>query len=102
MATPFVTGPAHMFVGTTRVTNGVPQGAGVVFYLGTSEGSPDIDIKPVYEPVYNDLSGSTPFDLSYMGEEAYITADLTRWNEAVYAAIQARPRHSLAGGGNIR
>src|SRR5258708_5975633 len=60
MAAPFVTGPAHMFVGLISISGGIPGGATSVQYLGTSEGSPDIQHRPYYEGVPNDLGGAVP------------------------------------------
>src|SRR5262245_20111872 len=82
------TGPAHMVVGFSSITGPI----GTPLYLGTAEESPKIDIRPNYEPVYNDLVCQTPFDPSFQGEEAFLAATLTRWNEQTYAGLSARPR----------
>ena len=93
MAQPYVTGPALIYVGVPNNTGGSSR----AFFLGTAEQSPVIEIRPDYEPVFNDLrGGKKPFDLSFQGEEAFTFADLTRWNENVYAALAARPRGATA------
>lgn len=91
MAQLYSTGPAHLFVGAIT-TGGVTP-----FYLGTAEVKPQIEIVPQFEPVHNDLGGAVPFDKSYEGEEAFIGADLNRYNEAVYAGLAARPNSLVPG-----
>lgn len=80
MTQPYVTGPAHVFV---EVTGGVA-------YLGTTERTPKILIRPAWEPLFNDIGGKVPFDMSYEGEEAFISGDFNRFNESVYADMAAR------------
>lgn len=102
MAQPYVTGPALLYVGVTSSSPGGTSNKAV--FLGTAEQSPVIEIRPDYEPVFNDLRGSKkPFDLAFEGEEAFTFADLTRWNESVYAALAARPRavSALGAGGAV-
>lgn len=90
MAQPYVTGPAHIFIGVG------PRGAPL--YLGTSEGEPEIALLPEYDQIMNDISGSRkPMDRQFMGEEAMISAVLTRYNEIVLAAAQARVRGTIRG-----
>lgn len=90
MAQPYVTGPAHLYVGL---------GASFApLYLGTAERTPRIEIRPAWDAVFNDIAGGKiPLDWLYEGEEAFVTADVTRWNEPVYTLLSARPRTSTAG-----
>lgn len=82
MAQPYVTGPAHMYV----------QSGGSPVYLGTAERTPRIEVRPGQIPVMNDIGGPVvPFDMMYSGEEAFISADLTRWNNSVLQTILGRP-----------
>lgn len=63
-------------------------------YLGTAEVSPDVEIRPVYVTVPTDASGGRRGpgeDQAYLGEEAIVSAVLTRWDYLTYAAISARP-----------
>ena len=72
---------------------------GIAFYLGTPERPADIDIRPYYEDVMNDLAGGmAPFDAMYVGQDALITFDLTVWNAPVLELLKnfANP----GGGGN--
>lgn len=87
MANLYVTGPAHIFVQLPGIAG--PQ---AYSYLGTAERYPKISIRPANEPVFNDIGGKVPFDMAHMGEEAFVSADISRWNEPVYAALAARPR----------
>lgn len=60
-------------------------------FLGTAEVSPDVEITPKYNPVYRNESGlQVPFDWIYDGESGLIVADLTRYNEEVYAHLASR------------
>ena len=86
MATPYITGPAHIYVLLPHTST--------FAYLGTAERYPKISIRPAGEPVFNDIGGKVPFDMAYMGEEAFVSADISRWNEATYAAMASRPSHS--------
>jgi hypothetical protein len=61
-------------------------------YLGTCEKAPRIVERPAWKPAYNDVGGQEiPLDISYQGVEAFTFARLTRWNESVLFALQARP-----------
>lgn len=86
MASPYVTGPAHIFCGL--------QTGGALLYLGTAERWPQVTIRPHYAPLFNDIGGGVPVDMCYDGEEAFTIADISRWNEPVYALLSARPRPS--------
>jgi hypothetical protein len=88
MAQLYSTGPAHAYVGII----GPGGGTTAVSYLGTCEDAPRIELRPMWDPVFNDLGGKVPFDESFQGEEAFVNLDLNRYNEGVYAALAARPR----------
>jgi hypothetical protein len=88
MATPYVTGPVHLFVGPLSSPN----------YLGTAERFPRMSIRTGWEPVFNDLGGQrVPFDLLYEGQEAFVSVDLTRWNENVLQVMMARAISTVPG-----
>jgi hypothetical protein len=102
MAQAFTTGPALFFVnpnvqGQVAVSPGLGTASPPIF-LGTSEQAPKIELHDEWEPIFNDLSGKVPYDMSYQGEMAHTFASLTRWNEPVLAVIQKRTRL----GANIR
>lgn len=60
-------------------------------FLGTTEGTPTIEILPGWEGVETDAGGSkNPSERLSEGEEAIIRMDLTRYNEPVYEALAAR------------
>jgi hypothetical protein len=83
MAIVYVTGPVLLFI---RIPGGSPV------FLGTSMTAPRRVIRRCFAPVHNDLKGSQlPFDDLFAGEEAYIFADLTRWNELVYRSLSKMP-----------
>src|SRR5262245_38706133 len=91
MASLFSTGPAHFFCGV---------GASFApLYLGTAEDEPIIELPPEYEQVRNDLAGSRkPLDRQFMGEDAFVGLNLSRWDETVLALVQACPYRSKARG----
>ena len=93
MATFYSTGPVLLFVGPqvfkpsqyTALTSLPPV------FLGTAEVSPQAEIRRQYQPAYNDMSGAVPFDLNFLGEDAVIAIDLTRWDEVVYRTLATSP-----------
>lgn len=112
MANIYVTGPVHVYVGVERdlVADDDPYKADAhdynskvgdliqdassdeVYYLGTYETTPKIEIAARHKPVYADIGGDeVPFDYIYMGEDGFVTGVLNRWNESVYAACAAKP-----------
>lgn len=65
-----------------RITDFVP------LYLGTAEDTPTIDIDRAYVPWYDDEGGTSfPADDIYESEQGLVVADISRWNEPVYAYI---------------
>lgn len=96
-AQPYLTGAVHFFVGRTD-TDQTPNAAGGSQkfgpdYIGTCEFSPRIQIDKVWVPLFNDLGGPiVPFDVSYAGKQAFISADLTRWNEEVIQRFESAPK----------
>lgn len=63
-------------------------------FLGTGETAGDDEERPEFEPVMNDVSGRIPTDLCFEGVMSFVAVDLTRWNESVVRAAQARPWNS--------
>jgi hypothetical protein len=91
MAQPYVTGPAHLYAGVGA--------GGAPFFIGHAMRTPRITIRPHFSPVWCDLTGQTvPYDWIFDGEEGFVTYDVSRWNEAGYAALAARPRATGARG----
>lgn len=81
MAQLWTTGAAHFWLG---VGDSLGQASTKPAYLGTCEGSPNIEVLPQYKDVQEDIAGEVPTDVCYMGRRATITADFTRWNERTY------------------
>lgn len=63
-----------------------------VDYVGTGEIAPDIIKQTKFDPVYNDLGGSLPWDYLFNGEEAVIPINLTVFNWSVVNKLDASPR----------
>lgn len=71
----------------------------VPVYLGTAEKSPVLEINRGWLPWQDDEQGtSIPSDELYEGEEVWVTADISRWNEPVYAALAAVINRGPLGG----
>lgn len=87
MAQQFVTGPCDIFVNYGSL-------GGVVtppLFLGHSERGPRMQVRPQYSSSYVDIGGQKiPFDSVYDGQDAIVSADLSRWDETVYAAISIK------------
>lgn len=93
MAKVYCTGPAHLFVGVGDLVNKTP------LYLGTAESAPQISWRREYELVMNDLGGARlPLDRTAQGEEATISAVLTRWNESVFSRLMSVPVYTATRG----
>lgn len=93
MATFYSTGPVLLWVGPQIIKNNpytqLPTGTPI--FLGTAEVTPSAEIRRQLAPAYNDLSGAVPFDLNFLGEDAVLAIDLTRWDERTYAIISNYP-----------
>lgn len=83
MATPYVHGAVGLFVQL--------QGMGNPGFLGTCERAPRRTRRRRWAEVRNDLAGEESYDVSYQGSACYVTAKLTRWNEAVLLALENAP-----------
>lgn len=99
MATLFSTGPANLYISapTINVSYGMndlltyPDSADV-FFLGTCETAPAINIEPSFMPIKADIGGPMlPFDHLFVGEIGVVSGVLNKWNEAVYTKLTARP-----------
>jgi len=60
-------------------------------FLGTCRKWPIILIKPEWKPIFTDHAGLVPDDLMFMGEHAYVIAEVNRYVETAYRSISARP-----------
>jgi hypothetical protein len=96
MSIPYCTGPAFFFVN-------IHQGSGSsgTAYFGTCERTPRMSIEPSFTGVMNDLGGQKiPYDELYDGEHGFVSADFSKYNEGVYAALAARPYRGSPRGTN--
>jgi hypothetical protein len=84
--------------GPTEIHVGVGSSGGMRF-LGWALGGVRVSLRPHWADVHVDLSGQMPFDCQFMGEEAFITAELTAWDEAVLTACQTRTGPSTGTAG---
>jgi len=81
MAHPFVHGPVHVFAALGPSSSAT--------YLGTGERAPRVSIRREWEPLFNDIGGTRiPFDYAFQGEEAFVTIQLTRWNQSTLTALK--------------
>lgn len=93
MATTQVSGPAFIYI-ARQLPAATPTGA-QLFFLGTCEQPPSLQLNPQWEPIMNDVGGSLlPIEYTYQGEDGLLSGVLNKWNEAVYAALAT---HGLLG-----
>jgi hypothetical protein len=78
----YVNGPAFWCVGT-GVSNALA-------FLGVCEGETRITFSMEEEDIKTDISGGVPFDVANMGEQAKISGDLVRYDEAQLLFLQSR------------
>ena len=65
-------------------------------FLGVCEVSPDITFYPAYVPYHRESAGRThPAERIWDGEEASVTAELTRYNEFVYALVASHAANGI-------
>lgn len=75
-----VTGPVHHFV---RAYTGAD-----VYYLGTAETTPRVELRPAYRDIMNDIAGRTlPAQRTKDGESAMVGTVLTRYSKTAYDAL---------------
>lgn len=87
------TGPVHMYVGLVAAPPYDPWGAAPTpVYLGMAEAAPQPSFHPEFQPIYADATGKKPWDVVFLGEDAFVSADITVYNEAVFQQITRRPR----------
>lgn len=87
----WVAGPTEIHVGVGS--------SGALRFLGWALGGVRVSLRPHFADVHLDLSGQMPFDAQFMGEEAFVSAELTAWDEAVLTACQTRTGPSTGTAG---
>lgn len=93
MAQSYNSGPVHMYVGVVEQPPYIPwQSTPTPAYLGMCEAAPQPSFNPEFVPMHADATGKKPYDVVFMGEDAFVSADITVYNEAVYQEITRRPR----------
>lgn len=66
--------------------------------LGMSQDGIRIGIERLHSPIKSDAAGESPADFQFMGSQARITAELTAWDKAVLAKLQAKADASATDG----
>lgn len=89
MSMAYETGPVHVYVGASLVSVLTLPTKAQTFYLGTGEIAPDIIKQVKFDPVFNDLGGSLPWDYLFQGEEAVVPINLTVFNWAILNDLNA-------------
>lgn len=84
MATGFeVAGPCQWFCGTGA--------SGALEFLGWCEGETRVSFAGAEDEIRTDLGGpAIPSDVQWMGEQAFISGDLSRWDKTVLRKIKSR------------
>lgn len=83
MSQGFVPGPCQVFVGT---------GTSKAWeFLGLSEDGVQLQLLSSFEDIYNDAGGPmVPIDVQWMGEQAYMSMTMNKYNESVLQKCAAR------------
>lgn len=94
MSIAYETGPVHVYA-SLRSTFPVNllnyPSASAIDYIGTGEMAPDIIKQTKFDPVFNDLGGSLPWDYLFQGEEAVVPVNFTVFNWSVLSKLNAMP-----------
>ena len=78
-----VAGPVQWHVGVGA--------AGALSFLGWAEGDTRISLAAAEDEIRTDLGGpAIPSDVQFMGEQAFISCDLSRWDKAVLKKLKSR------------
>src|SRR4051812_26889664 len=92
MSIPQTSGPAFIYI--ARIAPATSVARTDLYFLGTCEQPPTLQLNPQWEPIMNDVSGSLlPLDYSYQGEDGLLSGTLNKWNEKVYMRLAS---HGLA------
>ena len=98
----YCTGPVELFVrfsenGWTNPLSTLAP-AGQIYYLGTCEGTPEIDEQPQEKPIYTAQGGDmVSFDDMYMGKLLQANMNLQRFSQAILQRVQDAPLHGRGG-----
>lgn len=100
----YVTGPVHVYVrvpvqgASTYNPTGVIAGNGAPYYLGTTEGRPEINGADIWVPYHNAISGeAVQFDRTYGGPVEEVNLDLSKFSQTVYDLVADSPNYGRAG-----
>lgn len=93
-AQPFVPGPAPIWIVRSIEPN-------ERLFLGYSERGVDLLINPEYVPVAVDACGRVPTDRIYQGASGVVHAELSHWDEKVYAEIAGHVVDLFGGRGRV-
>lgn len=84
-----VPGPCQWFCGTGA--------AGALEFLGWCEGETRVSLSGAEDEIRTDLTGpAIPADCQFMGEQCFVSGDLSRWDKTVLRKLKSR----LPGGGS--
>lgn len=80
MSQAYETGPVHAYVGASATSILTLPTKAETFYAGSGEIAPDIIKQTKYDPVFNDIAGSLPYDYLFQGEECIVPMNFTVFN----------------------
>lgn len=93
----FETGPVHVYVGASASGLLTLPTLAETFYAGSGEIAPDIIKQVKYDPVFNDIAGSLPYDYLFQGEEAIVPITFTIWNWPRLSELNSAVNNSNPG-----
>jgi hypothetical protein len=90
MSQGYVPGPCQVFTGTDTANPQADNSPGLEF-LGWSEEGVDIRFVAAYEDIVSDFGGPmVPVDTQFMGEHAFISMTLNKFNEPILLKVMGR------------
>lgn len=91
---PFSTGASLVYLGFYNQGNFLGP-----YTFGTCEGYPRHERRPDFMQLMNDVSGrKKPMDMSYQGQDATISLDMTVWDEGLAQMLQQFPNMGNSSG----
>lgn len=94
---PATTVPAAAPTPTAATAAQGPGGSGTPVFIGTGEVGPDLETEQTYGEQRNDLGGQRRMDAILDSEDARVSVNFTKWNEARLARLESMSLGGLRG-----
>ena len=97
MSMAYETGPVHAYVGASATSILTLPTLAETYYVGSGEIAPDIIKQVKFDPVFNDIAGSLPYDYLFQGEECIVPLNFTVFNWARMLELNSAVNNSDDG-----